>query len=484
MAGAPRFQIEQIRFHERDVVLRLPFRFGAATVTACPQVYASVRIRLADGSTAEGCAAEMMVPKWFDKNPALSHEQNFQQLRDALALARAAYLLEAAPHSAWGHFAIHYAAILKSAAEAGLNPLAASYGPALIDRAVLDALCLHQGCGFAAAMAANLPGITLAGTALAPDLNGFDMDAFLARQVPRRRIAARHTVGLADAIHERDRGADAVASARADGLPASLEAAIERYGHRHFKIKLSGDTRADLARLQSIASLIDPLAELVTLDGNEQYADARAFADFLDELSATPGLARLQALTAFVEQPIRRDQALQPAHSSDVRRLARRTALLVDESDATLGAFVQARALGYTGVSSKSCKGFYKSVINAARCALWNSQEERQRFFLSGEDLTLQAGVGVQQDLALVGWLGLAHVERNGHHYVNGMAALPPEEQQALLQAHPTLYEHSHGAARLRIHGGAIDLSSLDGPGFATGQPGAGISWNAMRSTY
>ena len=35
---APRFHIEEIRFAERDVALRLPFRFGAATVTACPLV--------------------------------------------------------------------------------------------------------------------------------------------------------------------------------------------------------------------------------------------------------------------------------------------------------------------------------------------------------------------------------------------------------------------------------------------------------------
>ena len=44
---------------------------------------------------------------------------------------------------------------------------------------------------------------------------------------------------------------------------------------------------------------------------------------------------------------------------------------------------------------------------------------------MSGEDLTTQAGLSVQQDLALVNLLGIRHVERNGHHYVNGMAALP-----------------------------------------------------------
>ena len=87
---------------------------------------------------------------------------------------------------------------------------------------------------------------------------------------------------------------------------------------------------------------------------------------------------------------------------------------------------------------------------------------------MSGEDLTMQAGVGVQQDLALVAWLGLSHVERNGHHYVNGMAALPAEEQAAFLAMHPSLYEHRDGATRLRIVQGELDLSSLQAPGFGT----------------
>jgi hypothetical protein len=175
-------------------------------------------------------------------------------------------------------------------------------------------------------------------------------------------------------------------------------------------------------------------------------------------------------------EPIRRGQTLH----CDVPTLAQRVPLLVDESDSTLHSFVEARAVGYT---SKSCKGVYKSIVNAARCALWTTVEGRS-FFQSGEDLTMQAGVGVQQDLALVGWLGLTHVERNGHHYVNGMAALPAQEQRAFQSAHPTLYETSADAVRLQIRDGLIDLSSLACPGFATAKPGADIAWDAMRSAY
>jgi hypothetical protein len=471
-----RFQVDEIRFSERDVVLRLPFRFGAATVTSCPQVYVQARIRFADGSTSQGCAAEMMVPKWFDKNPALSNEDNFQQLRDALVAARAAYGSDTSARTAWQHFSHHYQALLDTGAAAGLNPLAASYGPALLDRAILDALLLKLNCSFAAGMSANAAGMALRGSGLAGDLRDFDMARFLSLQMPRKQIAARHTVGLADAITQ----ADQLAGGPIDGLPTSLEAAITRYGHRHFKIKLSGDTEADMARLTAISRVLEGVARVVTLDGNEQYASAGAFADFFAQFTSDPQLAPLLACTAFVEQPLRRDQAL----AQDVSALAKHIPLLVDESDATLDAFVQARSLGYTGVSSKSCKGFYKSVINAARCALWNQASPGAPYFLSGEDLTMQAGLGLQQDLALVSWLGLAHVERNGHHYVNGLVAAPEVEQQNLLLAHDTLYEYSFDAVRLRIKGGQIALGALDTPGFATGQAGGQISWDAMRSSY
>ncbi len=473
---AIRFVIEDICFAERDVTLRLPFRFGGATVKACPQAYARARIRLENGRTATGCAAEMMIPKWFDKRPELTQEQNFAQLREALSLAREAYVSDAGPDTAWGHFARHYRAVHDTAARRGLPPLAASYGPALVDRAVFDAVCHALGASFAAALSANAAGMRLPGSGLADDLLDFDLDAFLAAHpasLAGRRIAARHTVGLADAL------AEPSPDAPADGLPASLAQASARYGHRHFKLKLGGDAAADVRRLAEIVPVIRDVMDLVTLDGNEQYCDAAHLAEFLDRLDRDPSVTPLVARLAFIEQPLARAQTLE----SDVSALSPRVPLLIDESDATLDAFPRARAMGYTGVSSKSCKGFYKSVLNAARCAVW-TRDIGRTYFLSGEDLTMQAGLGVQQDLALAGWLGLAHVERNGHHYVNGLAAAPQAEQQGLLAGFPTLYEHSDGAARLRINGGLIDLSGLDCAGFATGVADGHISWDAMRSVY
>jgi hypothetical protein len=177
----------------------------------------------------------------------------------------------------------------------------------------------------------------------------------------------------------------------------------------------------------------------------------------------------------FIEQPIRRRSAL----ARDISPLAREIPVIIDESDDSLDAFPQARKLGYTGVSSKTCKGIYKSFINAARCASWNREAGSERYFMSGEDLTVQAGLALQQDLALVSLLGIRHVERNGHHYVNGMAAAPASEQDAFLAAHPDLYERSHGAVRPRIRDGMLAIGSLDCPGYASG---ALPDWEALPS--
>src|SRR2546426_10227903 len=89
-----RFSVREISFFEREVRLRLPFRFGVVTLTSAPQAFVRARIALEDGKEDEGAAAEMLVPKWFDKDPALSNAQNIDQLRASLALARDAYLAE------------------------------------------------------------------------------------------------------------------------------------------------------------------------------------------------------------------------------------------------------------------------------------------------------------------------------------------------------------------------------------------------------
>jgi L-alanine-DL-glutamate epimerase-like enolase superfamily enzyme len=429
-----RFSVQQVEFFERQVHLRMPFRFGVVTLTEAPQAFARVKISL-QGRAAEGAAAEVLAPKWFDKNPALTNEDNFEQLRDSMRQARAAYLA-GGENTAYGH----------SRPTVGLVE---NFGPALLDRAVLDALCRALGISFYDAIRKNIVALDLP-------------SQFLETLKPASQIAARHTVGMVDPITALDNRTPVK-----DGLPETLEEVIARYGHHWFKLKVGGDAKADVERLGAIAAVLDRIAEPyhVSLDGNEQYAEAGAVIDLLSRIENK----RLASSIVFIEQPIKRQNAL----AADISRLAKLKPVIIDESDDSLDAFPRAKALGYRGVSSKTCKGLYKSLINAARCKAWGDG-----YFMTGEDLTIQAGIALQQDLALVSLLGLTHVERNGHHYVNGMAGLPAHEQEQFLVNHDDLYEQTYGAVRVRIKGGMMQMKSLDCPGFASR---AMPDWHAMR---
>src|SRR5439155_19366814 len=130
------------------------------------------------------------------------------------------------------------------------------------------------------------------------------------------------------------------AERRRCGLAVALDQVIGRYGPRYFTLKRRGTLRADIARLAQIAVVLDALPEYaVTLDGNEQFADARAVAEFWRAFGADARLMRLGSATLYLERPLPRQVAL----ACDVRGLARTKPLLIDESDATFDAFAVAR---------------------------------------------------------------------------------------------------------------------------------------------
>jgi len=443
-------------FFERPVKLRLPFRFGVVTLREAPQVFVRARVKLADGREGEGVSADILAPKWFDKSANLSSEDNFDKLLVSLAMARTA-LLAAGSNTPFGLSAAIDGPHHDACAKVGLNGLVASFGLALIDRAIIDALGRLEGASVFSLARDNRLGLD---ATTATDLKGFDFGKLLASLAPAPSIHARHTVGLVDALTraETDRRVN-------DGLPESLEEVVATYGHRYYKLKVAGQIEADIERLAGIAAVIDRGQPYqATLDGNEQYHDIAEVTALWRRIGEEPRLARLKSSIIFIEQPIARDRAL----SAPVKALSDEVPIEIDESDSDVETFPRARALGYRGISSKSCKGFYRALINRARIEKWNG-EEGGRYFMSAEDLTTQAGVAVQQDLALATLIGATHIERNGHHYVDGMTRVSQAEQAAFLAAHPDLYHRAGDNVRVTIRDGAIAIGSLDTPGLAVG---------------
>ena len=452
-----KFRFAALDAFEWNFTLRMPFRFGVITVRDGIQCVVRARIRTEDGREAEGMAAETLAAKWFDKNPALSDADNQHQLRRTVEIAMAQALVAPAD-TAFGHYAADYPAHVAACGAEGLDPLVASFGRSLVDRAGFDALLRLQGLAFHQGLRADLGGFEPA--RLAPELAGFDARAMLAATPAPSRIHARHTVGLVDPITAAD-----LTERVEDGLPETLEEVAATYRHAWWKLKVGGDIRADVDRLCRIASVLDRLHGYhATLDGNEQYEDAEGALALWRAMQAEPRLKRLCASVVLIEQPVKRTRALETGMGA----LAAERPVIIDESDGPLDAFVTARGLGYAGVSTKACKGFWRSLINLARCQAWNAELGTHRHFLSAEDLTTLAGICVQQDLALVSALGLPHVERNGHHFIAGFAGQPKADAVRFLEAHPGLYADTPRGPRLAIREGMIKIAGLATPGFGS----------------
>jgi hypothetical protein len=442
-----RLAVRDIAFFERPVAFVRPFRFGAIVVNAAPQMFVRVEIEVegkAKDGRSIGASAELLVPKWFDKRPQLSPDETVTELRRSLLIARDLYLGHKGFDTAFGLHAACIGAQVEACAKEDIPPLAAAYGPAEIDKAILDALLRSAGVNFFDGMIGNIAGID---ARLSPDLQDSDIARFLAGRERLERVAIRHTVGLDDKVE----GVGGVADAK------------ENTGARFFKLKLNGDPDADAARLTRIGNELATLAydTRISLDANEQYADLVALNSLMDRLDRDGALRPIATKLLYIEQPMPRDITRQ----SPLGKLAGRD-FIIDEADDSYGAFPAARTLGYRGISSKSCKGIYKSVVNATRAAKWSSGSEK--FFVTGEDLTCQAGLAVQQDLALGALIGVSHAERNGHHYVDGFADTPAKEAEAFLTAHRDLYVNDGGKVRLAIHDGDLQTGSLAAPGFAT----------------
>src|SRR3569832_712815 len=445
-----RLAVRDIALFERPVRFARPFRFGAVVVEAAAQVFVRAEIEIegqgSDNGRSVGAAAELVVPKWFDKRAHLTPEQTVDELRRSLAIARELYLTGSGFDTAFGHHASRVAAQVEKCGNEDIPPLAAMFGPAEIDKAILDALLRGAGVNFYDGMAANIAGMD---ARLAPELANDDIAQFLvlANQYRPERVAIRHTVGLDDVVE----GAGGVADAS------------ENSSARYFKLKLAGDPESDAARLIRIGRELRalPYDYGVTLDANEQYADIAALGSLVDRLEHDDALRPINSKLLYIEQPMPRD-ITRAAPLNDLAVCD----FIIDEADDSYNAFVAARLLGYRGISSKSCKGIYKSVINATRATKWSGVSEN--FFVTGEDLTCQAGLAVQQDLALGALIGISHAERNGHHYVDGFGDTPADEAEAFLAAHPDLYTRAGSRVRLASHDGDLLTGSLTAPGFAT----------------
>jgi hypothetical protein len=436
---------------------RLPFRYGIAEMTVAPHVVVELTIGAGTASTGttRGWASEQLPPKWFTKDPASSFSDDLEGLVGVVlhALESARGLRGASAFDVWRQLDRQQS---EWASGAGIPGLLAGLGTALVERALVDAVCRRADTPFIGALHAGELGF--APDALHPELADVPWTTLLPR-VPASTLAVRHTVGFADALTDAE-----CVDPPSDGLPVSLEGVLRESGVRFLKIKTAGDGAADRARLSKIFAVCDAasVAPRLTIDGNESMRSAEHLESWIGDLLADPEVGpRLRESLIAVEQPVHRDVALNPALEGTLARLAAQgVAVIVDESDGDVGAVRRALDLGYAGGTYKGCKGVFRGLANAVLVAHRTALDGMPRL-MTAEDLATLPPLTVAQDLVVASAMGLTHLERNGHHYFGRLAPLGAAIVDDALGRHPDLYRpDAEVGARLRIGGGDLSFAT------------------------
>lgn len=440
---------------------RMPFRFGAVTIEAIASATLALDM-LVDGKTITGYASELLAYKWFDKRPDKTPRDNINDLLDTLnaALDTATQLGNGTVFDHWRALdnAVHVHAL-----RADFNDLGASFGVAMVERAMMDGVARARGQSVFSLL--QSPSLGLQPGKIFSELDGMSLAEAMPTQ-PLSELAIRHTVGMVDPITAEDLDPTVRPN---DGLPETLEEYIERDQLSYLKIKLGGDVDADCARLEKIGAVMLQVGRPIafTLDGNEQFQSLTDFADFTSRLRTSRSISAMLSQALFIEQPLdRRMTFANPPDQTALDEIG--IPLLIDEADGWTTAFYEAMELGYRGVSHKNCKGVFRSLLNAMLATHRNRADGQDTYFQSAEDLTCMPVLSLNADLALVAALGVGHCERNAHHYFAGLGHLSQRDADAALTAHPDLYGIDHGVARLRTHTGFLSARSANGPGFGT----------------
>lgn len=412
------------RLFSHRFALSKPFRFGIASLTWLEHLLVEASFDL-DGTTVVGYAGENLAPRWFVKDPTLDIDDEVVRLRNAVRLAidRACALGTCAhPFDLW--WRLHRDIRDLSRID---PPLLAQLAESLIERAAIDALCRARG--FSLAQAVRLDALGFDPSVVHSSL-GLEHTIASLPASPAARLRVRHTVGLADD-------------------PNAIAEQLRGTGVSTLKVKLGGQVDTDLERLGQIVRAVP--SGWMTLDGNENYADLATFARLLTALA---NAADLRGRIAWIEQPLRRDIAM----ADDVAWVLRGSSLrvVIDESDASPDDLPRALSLGYAGATVKSCKGVFKSLLHAGVLAQ-HALESRTPTILSGEDLTIVAPWSQASDLELAAACGVVDVERNGHHYADGLASFPPAVGDWAMRSYPALYrQRADGVVTLRLEGGEL----------------------------
>ena len=426
--------------------MRTPLKFAAATLTELTCVRVALSVEGRDGRRATGWGETPLGVAW-----SWPSELDYAARHDAM-LAFITDLADAwRSLAAWGHpmtlghqflervLPERLARTNAARTDAPLPHLAALVCCSPFDIALHDAFGLLHGRDIYETYTADYMNDDLSAY-LAPaedadvSFAGLYPSDFLISPPPTS-LPVWHLVGGKDLLDEGPTGNEPN-----DGYPVRLRDWIRRDGLTCLKIKLRGQDAAwDYDRLRSVGRIaIEMGVAHLSPDFNCTVHDCAYVNDVLDRLRADEPAIFERIL--YVEQPFPYDLE---AHRIDVRSVASRRPLFMDESSHDWRMIRLGRSLGWTGVALKTCK----TQTGALLSACW---AKAHGMALMVQDLTnpMLAMIPHARLAAAVGTI--MGVESNAPQFC-------PAASQAEAVVHPGLY---------RRNDGRVDLSTLAGAGF------------------
>ncbi|MBI4025412.1 MAG: hypothetical protein HY360_10565 [Verrucomicrobia bacterium] len=400
-----KLQVEDLRFE--SATFRTPLKFGASVCK--DMIMPIVSVRLIDGAReGVGMGAMPLGNAW--SFPAAPHEASLAAMRCLTErVAKAAHGATAGSIFELSHELETTASKLANEiASAGMGlpgpipKLCALVVFSIFDIGAFDAWGMaHRANTFA--LLRSTPEDDDLTRWLDGGFHVFGLKKTL-RTAPLPSLPLFHLVGGLDPLTPAE-----VAKPIGDGLPEHLEAWIEKDQLTHLKIKLRGDDAEwDYQRVIAVDHIGSEKVRgepVYSLDFNEKCPSGAALVELLNRVRENS--PRAFARIAYVEQPTSRELRDRP--EDNMIAAARLKPVVIDEALTDYEAYRRARALGYSGVALKACKGIGPSLLMAAAC-------RKDNLFLCVQDLTCP-GLALLASTTLAAWLGVEAIEANARQF-------------------------------------------------------------------